>query len=87
MRQRHNLLGPTDDIVVAHEEWGIDFGASIALVTGDVAAGATPDDAHQHICLLMVANEVSLRNLGLPQSRPTTSFAPVAVNPDELGDA
>lgn len=82
-----DLLGPADDIVVAHEEWGIDFGAVIAVVTGDVAAGATPDDAHQQIRLLMLANEVSLRNLGMPQSRPTTSFAPVAVTPNELGDA
>jgi len=82
-----DLLGPTDDIVVAHEEWGIDFGAGVAVVTGDVAMGATPDDAHQQIRLLMLMNEVSLRNLGLLQSRPTTSFSPVAVTPDELGDA
>jgi fumarylacetoacetate (FAA) hydrolase len=81
------LLGPTDDIVVAHEEWGIDFGAGLAVVTGDVAIGATPDDAHQQIRLLMLVNEVSLRNLGLPQSRPATGFSPVAVTPDELGDA
>jgi fumarylacetoacetate (FAA) hydrolase len=82
-----DLLGPTDDIVVAHEEWGIDFGAGVAAVTGDVAMGATPDDAHQQIRLVMLANEVSLRDLGLPQSRPATGFSPVAVTPDELGDA
>jgi fumarylacetoacetate (FAA) hydrolase len=81
------LLGPTDDIVLAHEEWGIDFGAGMAVVTGDVAMGATPDDAHQQIRLLMLVNEVSLRNLSAPQSRPATSFSPVAVTPDELGDA
>jgi fumarylacetoacetate (FAA) hydrolase len=81
-----DLLGPTDDIVVAHEECGIDFGAGMAVVTGDVAMGATPDDAHQQIRLLMLVNEVSLRNLG-SQSRPATGFSPVAVTPDELGDA
>ena len=82
-----DLLGAMDDIVVTHEESGIDFGAGIAVVTGDVAMGATPDDALQQIRLLMLMNEVSLRNLGLLQSRPTTSFSPVAVTPDELGDA
>lgn len=83
-----DLLGPTDDIVVAHEEWGIDFGAGVAVVTGDVAMGVTPDDAHQQIWLLMLMNEVSLRNLhptGLVG--PATSFSPVAVTPDELGEA
>lgn len=82
-----DLLGPTDDIVVAHEEWGIDFGAGMAVVTGDVARDATPDDAHQQIRLLMLVNEVSLRNLGALQFRPATSFSPVAITPDELGDA
>ena len=82
------LLGSTDDIVVAHEEWGIDFGAGVAVVTGDVDMGATPDDALQQIRLLMLVNEVSLRNL-IPSelARPATSFSPVAVTPDELGDA
>ena len=91
-----DLLGPTDDIVVAHEEWGIDFGAGVAAVTGDVAMGAIPDEAHQQIRLLMLVNEVSLRNLipsdpaggaGVLHSRPAASFSPVAVTPDELGDA
>jgi fumarylacetoacetate (FAA) hydrolase len=82
-----DLLGPTDDIVVAHEEWGIDFCAGMAVVTGDVARGATPDDAHQQIRLLMLVNEVSLRNLESQQSRPATGFSPVAVTPDELGEA
>ncbi len=83
-----DLLGPMDDIVVAHEEWGIEVGAGIAVVTGDVAMGATPDDAHQQIWLLMLVNEISLRNL-IPSgpTRSTASFSPVAVTPDELGDA
>ena len=91
-----DLLGPMDDIVLAHEEWGIDFEAEVAVVTGDVPMGATPDEAHGQIRLLMLANDVSLRNLipdelakgfGFLQSKPATSFAPVAVTPDELGDA
>ncbi|MCS0611381.1 fumarylacetoacetate hydrolase family protein [Massilia kyonggiensis] len=82
------LLGPTDDIVVAHEEWGLDFGAGVAVVTGDVVMGATPDDAHHQIRLLMLVNEVSLRNL-IPSelAKPATSFSPVAVTPDELREA
>jgi fumarylacetoacetate (FAA) hydrolase len=85
-----------DDIVLAHEEWGIDFEAEVAVVTGDVAMGATPDEAHGQIRLLMLANDVSLRNLippelakgfGFLQSKPATSFSPVAVTPEELGEA
>ena len=91
-----DFLGPHDDIVLAHEEWGIDFEAEVAVVTGDVPMGATPDDAHQQIRLLMLANDVSLRNLipdelakgfGFLQSKPATSFAPLAVTADELGEA
>jgi fumarylacetoacetate (FAA) hydrolase len=91
-----DLLGPMDDIVLAHEEWGIDFEAEVAVITGDVTMGATPDEAHQQIRLLMLANDVSLRNLippelakgfGFFQSKPATGFSPVAVTPDELGDA
>ena len=91
-----DLLGPLDDIVLAHEEWGIDFEAEVAVIVDDVSMGATPDEAHGRIRLLMLANDVSLRNLipdelakgfGFLQSKPATSFSPVAVTPDELGDA
>jgi fumarylacetoacetate (FAA) hydrolase len=91
-----DFIGPMDDIELAHEEWGIDFEAEVAVVTDDVPMGATPDEAFGHIKLLMIANDVSLRNLippelakgfGFFQSKPATSFAPVAVTPDELGDA
>lgn len=91
-----DFLGPTDDIVLAHEEWGIDFEAEVAVITGDVPMGATPDEAHQQIRLLMLVNDVSLRNLippelakgfGFLQSKPASSFSPVAVTPDELGEA
>ena len=90
------LLGPRDDIVFADESWGIDFEAEVAVVSDDVPAGVTADDAAAHIRLLMLVNDVSLRNLipaelgkgfGFLQSKPSSSFAPVAVTPDELGDA
>jgi len=91
-----DFLGPMDDIMLAHEEWGVDFESEVAVITGDVPVGATPDQAHDQIRLLMLANDVSLRNLippelgkgfGFLQSKPATSFSPVAVTPDELGDA
>jgi fumarylacetoacetate (FAA) hydrolase len=90
------LLGPTDDIMLAREEWGIDFEAEVCVITDDVPMGASADQAHQRIRLLMLANDVSLRNLipeelakgfGFLQSKPASSFSPVAVTPDELGDA
>jgi fumarylacetoacetate (FAA) hydrolase len=92
----NDFIGPTDDIQLAHEAWGIDFEAELAVVTDDVPMGSTPDQAYPHIKLLMLANDVSLRNLipdelakgfGFFQSKPATSFAPLAVTPDELGDA
>ena len=91
-----DFIGPMDDIVLAHEEWGIDFESELAVITGDVPMGSTPDQAMQQIKLLMLVNDVSLRNLippelakgfGFLQSKPATSFSPVAVTPDELGEA
>jgi fumarylacetoacetate (FAA) hydrolase len=81
-----DFLGPMDEIVLAHEEWGIDFGAEVAVITGDVRMGATPDEALAQVRLLMLANDVSLRKLERLQSRPATGFSPVAVTPEELGD-
>ena len=90
------LLGPTQELVLAREEWGIDFGAELAIVSGDLRQGATPDAALGQIRLLVLANDITLRNLvpdalatgfGLLQAKPVTAFAPVAVTPDELGDA
>jgi fumarylacetoacetate (FAA) hydrolase len=91
-----DFLGPTDDIVVPDEAFGIDFEAELAVVTGDVPMGSSPDAALEGIRLLMLANDVSLRNLipdelakgfGFFQSKPATAFSPVAVTPDELGGA
>jgi len=91
-----DLLGPCDDIVCPSEDFGIDFEAEVAAITDDVPMGTTPEDAVDHIRLLMLVNDVSLRNLipaelakgfGFFQSKPATAFSPVAVTPDELGDA
>jgi fumarylacetoacetate (FAA) hydrolase len=91
-----DMLGPCDDVVVASEEYGIDFEAEIAVITGDVPMTATPERALEGIRLVMIANDVSLRNLipaelakgfGFFQSKPATAFSPVAVTLDELGDA
>jgi fumarylacetoacetate (FAA) hydrolase len=91
-----DFCGPCDDIVVPSEAMGIDFEAEVAVVTGDVAMGVEPEAALSSIRLLMLANDVSLRHLippelakgfGFLQSKPATSFSPVAVTPDELGSA
>ncbi|TWO69704.1 fumarylacetoacetate hydrolase family protein [Caenimonas sedimenti] len=91
-----DFLGPTDDAFFLTEDWGIDFEAEVAVVTGDVKMGATPDQALEGVRLVMLANDWSLRNLipnelakgfGFFQSKPATAFSPVAVTPDELGDA
>jgi fumarylacetoacetate (FAA) hydrolase len=90
------LLGPRDEIRVADEAWGIDFEAEIAVVLDDVPMGVSPQAAASHIQLLVLVNDVSLRNLipaelakgfGFFQSKPSTAFSPVAVTPDELGAA
>ena len=91
-----DFLGPTDDIPVPSEEFGIDMEAETAVITGDVPMGTSAEDAGKFIRLLMIVNDVSLRNLipgelakgfGFYQSKPSTAFSPVAVTPDELGDA
>jgi fumarylacetoacetate (FAA) hydrolase len=91
-----DLLGAHDDIVCPSEEFGIDFEAEVAVVTDDVPMGTPAPQTARHIRLLMLANDVSLRNLipqelakgfGFFQSKPATAFSPVAVTPDELGDA
>ena len=90
------FLGPRDDIVLADAGWGIDFEAEIAVVLDDVPMGVTPAEAARHIKLVMLCNDVSLRNLvpgevakgfGFFQSKPASAFSPAAVTPDALGDA
>jgi fumarylacetoacetate (FAA) hydrolase len=90
------MLGACEDIVLADEAWGIDFEAEVAVITDDVPMGTSAADAARHIVLLMLVNDVSLRNLipgelakgfGFLQSKPASAFSPVAVTPDELGGA
>ena len=91
-----SFVGPYDPIAVLSEEWGVDLEAEVAVVTGDVPMGASVEQAAQAIRLVMLVNDVSLRNLipkelekgfGFFQSKPASAFSPVAVTPDELGDA
>ncbi|MBT8104337.1 MAG: fumarylacetoacetate hydrolase family protein [Woeseiaceae bacterium] len=91
-----SFLGPRDNIRMADEAWGIDFEAEIVIVTDDVPMGVSAEDALGHIRLVMLVNDVSLRNLipgelakgfGFFQSKPSSAFSPVAVTPDELANA
>ncbi|MEJ6782933.1 fumarylacetoacetate hydrolase family protein [Aminobacter sp. Piv2-1] len=91
-----SFLGPRDAIVMADEAWGIDLEGEVAVIVDDVPMGASRDEAHAAIRLVMLVNDVSLRGLipaelakgfGFFQSKPSTAFSPVAVSPDELGDA
>ncbi|MBM3516635.1 MAG: fumarylacetoacetate hydrolase family protein [Alphaproteobacteria bacterium] len=91
-----HFLGPHEDILLAEESWGLDFEAEVAVITDDVPAGTTTAQAGAHIVLVLLVNDVSLRNLipneiakgfGFFQSKPASAFSPVAVSPDELGAA
>jgi fumarylacetoacetate (FAA) hydrolase len=91
-----DFLPPTADVPLPSEAHGIDLEAEVAVVTDDVPMGTNAAAARPHIKLLMLVNDWSLRNLipaelakgfGFYQSKPATAFSPVAVTPDELGDA
>jgi fumarylacetoacetate (FAA) hydrolase len=91
-----SFLGPRDPIPVADEAYGIDYEAELAVVTGDVPMGASREEAAGAIRLLLLVNDVSLRNLapaelakgfGFFHSKPSSALSPAAVTPDELGDA
>jgi len=90
------FLAPRDPIAVADESWGIDFEAEVAIIVDDVPMGVSAEAALSHIKLVMLVNDVSLRNLipgelakgfGFYQAKPSSSFSPVAVTPESLGDA
>jgi len=90
------FLGPRDDILVADTAYGIDMEGEVAVITGDVAMGASAEEAEKEIRLIMLVNDVSLRGLipgelakgfGFFQSKPSSAFSPVCVTPDELGEA
>ena len=90
------FLSPTDPIRMASEDYGIDFESEVGVFVDDVPMGVTPEAAAEHIKLIVLLNDVSLRNLipaelgkgfGFLQSKPRSALSPVAVTPDELGDA
>jgi len=91
-----SFIGPYDDIEAVSEEHGIDFEGEIAVITDDVPMAVTPEQAEGHIKLVMLVNDVSLRGLipgelakgfGFFQAKPASSFSPICVTPDELGEA
>jgi fumarylacetoacetate (FAA) hydrolase len=91
-----SFSGPNDEIEMADEAWGIDFEGEIGVIVDDVPMGISPEAARRHIKLVTILNDVSLRNLivtelakgfGFFHGKPATAFAPVAVTPDELGNA
>jgi fumarylacetoacetate (FAA) hydrolase len=91
-----DFLGPMEEALFVSEDHGIDLEAEVAVITDDVPIGVTPEQAREHIKLLMLVNDWSLRNLvpaelakgfGFYQSKPATAFSPVALTPDELGEA
>jgi len=91
-----SFLAAHDDVVVSSEEYGIDFESEVAVIVDDVPMGVCVDDAANHIKLICILNDVSLRNLipaelakgfGFIQSKPPTALSPFFVTVDELGDA
>ncbi len=90
------LLSPTQDIPLANADWGLDYESEIAVILGDTPQGTTKDNALGNVKLLMLVNDITLRNLiptelkknfGFFQSKPATAFSPFALTPDELGTA
>jgi fumarylacetoacetate (FAA) hydrolase len=91
-----SMLGACDPIEVASDDWGIDFEAEVGVITDDVEYGASINNAAAHIKLILLINDVSLRNLipdelakgfGFLHGKPASAFSPVAVTPDELSVA
>ena len=91
-----SFLPPRADIPLGDPKWGCDMEGEVAVITDDVPMGVSAEKAADHIKLVMLVNDVSLRGLipgelakgfGFFQSKPASAFSPVAVTPDELGDA
>jgi fumarylacetoacetate (FAA) hydrolase len=91
-----DMLGPRDPIELHDPAWGLDFESEVAVILGDTPIGTTAADARNHVRLVTIANDSTMRNLipdelakgfGFFQSKPATAFAPFVVTPDELGEA
>ena len=90
------MLGPTVTMELPNLVWGLDFKSEVCVILGDTPLGTSVQNAAAHVRLLLLANDITLRNLipaelakgfGFFQGKPATAFSPVAVTPDELGDA
>ena len=91
-----DMLGPRDPITLHDPAWGMDYESEVVVVLGDTPLGTTAATAGAHIRLVMLVNDVTLRNLvpaelakgfGFFQSKPASAFSPFAVTPDALGAA
>ena len=91
-----STLPPRASIPLGDPSWGCDMEAEVCVITDDVPMGVTEAEAEDHIKLILLCNDVSLRGLipaelakgfGFFQSKPPTAFSPVAVTPDALGSA
>ena len=89
------FYGPTDDVVMAGEEYGIDFEGEFGIITDFVPMGTSAANAMKHIKLIVQINDWSLRALAGPEmktgfgwvrAKPPCTMAPFAITPDELGD-
>jgi fumarylacetoacetate (FAA) hydrolase len=90
-----DLLGPRDPIALIDAAWGLDFESEVCVILGDTPIGVRASEAGQHVRLVLLANDITLRALvpdelaksfGFFQSKPATAFSPFAVTPDELGE-
>ena len=90
------FLDPTQPIPLANPDWGLDFEAEVCVILGDVPQGTRAEDALQYVRLVLICNDVTLRNLiptelrkgfGFFNGKPSTAFSPLAITPDELGSA
>lgn len=90
-----DFVAPRDDVTLPSDDWGVDFEGEVAVITDDVPMGTPAAAAASHVKLVLLVNDVSLRGLipaelekgfGFYQSKPASSFSPVAVAPDALGD-
>jgi fumarylacetoacetate (FAA) hydrolase len=90
------MLGPQEPIALVDEAWGLDLEGEIAVILGDVPVGVSRAAALDHVRLVVLVNDLSLRNLipneiakgfGFFHGKPSSAFSPVAITPDELGPA
>ena len=91
-----HFLGPCEPIKIKDINWGVDFEGELAVVVDDVPLGISENKAEQHIKLIMLVNDISLRNLipdelnkgfGFVHGKPPSAFGPLAITPDTIGQS